>query len=130
MISRNRLIYAALVIFVVILGLSSRHFAFWPSFVHTYIGDILWALMVFLIFGFLLPRHTSFQLAASALCFSYCIEFSQLYHTPWIDAIRHTRLGGLVLGFGFLWSDLLSYLVGIGFGTAIERAMRAGPSNS
>ncbi len=40
------------------------------------------------------------------------------------DHIRNTMLGGLVLGFGFLWTDLVYYAVGIGVGTAIERGIR------
>ncbi|WP_348983054.1 hypothetical protein [Desulfosporosinus sp. I2] len=32
-------------------------------------------------------------------------------------------IGGLVLGYGFLWSDLVSYTVGIGVGILIERLM-------
>ena len=36
---------------------------------------------------------------AAALLFSYAIEFSQLYQAEWINALRHTALGGLVLGF-------------------------------
>ena len=39
---------------------------------------------------------------------------------PWIDSIRHTTLGGLVLGFGFLWSDLACYAAGVGLGVTIE----------
>lgn len=53
--------------------------------------------------------------------FSFAIEFSQLYHSPWIDSLRNTRVGGLVLGYGFLWSDLVSYTVGIGVGVLIEK---------
>jgi hypothetical protein len=45
--------------------------------------------------------------ASIALAFAWAIELSQLYHAPGIEALRHTRLGGLVLGFGFLWSDLV-----------------------
>jgi len=48
-----------------------------------------------------------------SLAFSYCIEISQLYHDTWIDAIRGTTLGALVLGHGFLWSDIVAYTVGI-----------------
>lgn len=33
--------------------------------------------------------------------FLFVIEFSQLYHAEWIDQIRDTSLGGLVLGYGF-----------------------------
>jgi hypothetical protein len=55
-----------------------------------------------------------------ALSFSVLIEMSQIYHAPWIDSIRHTTLGGLVLGYGFLWGDLACYAVGIGLGLVIE----------
>ena len=55
-----------------------------------------------------------------ALVFSYLIEISQLYHAPWIDAIRATALGGLVLGFGFLWSDILCYTVGVLLGIIVD----------
>ena len=51
---------------------------------------------------------------------SYLIEISQLYHAPWIDAIRATALGGLVLGFGFLWSDILCYTVGVLLGIIVD----------
>lgn len=44
--------------------------------------------------------------------FFYGIELSQLYHALWIDAIRNTTLGGLIIGFGFLWSDLVCYTIG------------------
>ncbi len=120
---RNRLFYLTLIVAAVALGLASRHFSFLPSFVHLYIGDVLWALMVFFIFGFLFPRQAIMRLAFYALCFSYAIEFSQLYHAPWIDNIRANRLGGLVLGFGFLWSDLIAYIVGISLGAAGETSL-------
>ncbi|MDO4536447.1 MAG: DUF2809 domain-containing protein, partial [Clostridium perfringens] len=45
---------------------------------------------------------------------------SQIYHAPWIDSIRNTTLGGLVLGFGFLWSDILCYTIGIAIGVALD----------
>jgi hypothetical protein len=52
--------------------------------------------------------------------FAFGIELSQLYHARWIDQIRHTRAGGLVLGYGFLWTDLLCYVIGIAIGCALE----------
>ncbi len=39
-------------------------------------------------------------------------ETLQLYQAPWIQAIRHTKIGGLLLGFGFLWSDIICYFIG------------------
>ena len=55
-----------------------------------------------------------------AVAFSAAIEISQLYHAPWIDSIRQTTVGGLILGFGFLWSDLVCYALGVAIGVTIE----------
>ena len=51
-------------------------------------------------------------------------ETSQLYHAPWIDRIRATTLGGLVLGFGFLWSDIACYTVGVACAMCVDLLLR------
>jgi hypothetical protein len=61
------------------------------------------------------------QIAFFSLLFCYAIEVSQLYQAPWINAIRNTTLGALVLGSGFLWSDLLAYALGVGMAFLIEK---------
>ena len=61
-----------------------------------------------------------------ALLFAYSIELSQLYHATWLDQIRHTRAGGLILGYGFLWSDLLCYGIGVAVGSILEKVIRRG----
>jgi hypothetical protein len=76
--------------------------------------------VAFLGFGLILRRQSTWRVALFAMTFSILIEVSQLYHAPWLDSIRHTILGGLILGFGFLWSDLACYAVGVGLGVAIE----------
>ena len=119
--NRNRIVYFLLIIATIVLGLASRHYStVLPQWVHAYLGDVLWALMVFLMFGFIFRLKNSRWIAIMALVFSYGIELSQLYHAPWIDALRANKLGGLILGFGFLWSDLICYTVGVGFGYIIE----------
>ncbi len=122
---RSRFTYFVGAVLIVILGLASRRFAArLPVFVADYAGDTLWALMVFAIVGFLVPRWSSFRVAAVALTVAYLVEASQLYHAPWIDSIRGTRIGGLVLGFGFLWSDLVCYAVGVTLGVMLETGLR------
>ncbi|MFK4425090.1 MULTISPECIES: DUF2809 domain-containing protein [Bacillus] len=114
---RNRLLYAMFTIVVIILGLSSRKFAFaLPDLLNDYLGDALWALMIFTGSGFLFSKIETKKLAFISLIFCYGIEISQLYHAEWIDSIRATTLGGLVLGYGFLWSDLVAYTIGVGVG--------------
>ncbi|EJQ60748.1 DUF2809 domain-containing protein [Bacillus mycoides] len=122
---RNRLLYAVFTIVVIILGLSSRKFAFaLPDLLNEYLGDALWALMIFTGFGFLFPKIEMKKLAFISLIFCYGIEISQLYHAEWIDSIRATTLGGLVLGYGFLWSDLVAYTIGVGVGMLGEFMLR------
>ncbi|MCX2824851.1 hypothetical protein COM13_11515 [Bacillus pseudomycoides] len=122
---RNRLLYAILTIIVVILGLASRKFAYaLPNLLNAYLGDALWALMIFIGFGFLFHKMKIKKIAFLSLLFCYGIEISQLYHADWIDNIRATTLGGLVLGYGFLWSDLLAYTIGVGMGMLCELMFR------
>ena len=119
---RNRIIYFILVLVVIILGLGSRCFSeYLPKWIHLYLGDILWALMIFFIFGFLFKRKNTFWISIVSLLFSFSIEISQLYQAQWINTIRHTTIGGLVLGYGFLWSDLLAYAIGISIGVLLEK---------
>jgi hypothetical protein len=122
---RNRLIWALAACAVVGLGLASRRYAWYlPEFLARYAGDTLWALMVFVMIGVLAPRLSTRWVASAALAFSYAVELSQLYHAPWLDKIRNTSLGGLVLGYGFLWSDVVCYTTGVAIGVAAELALR------
>lgn len=95
-----------------------------PRFAFKYGGDAIWAMMVFVGCGFLFPRLSTMRLALLALGIAWAVEFSQIYHAPWIDAVRSTRLGRLALGFTFNWPDLLAYAAGIGIIAVLEHRYR------
>jgi len=115
----KRVTYFILIVITIIVGLLSRHFTFIPLF----IGDILWATMIYFICRFLLiDRNTKFVVLVS-LMFCFGIEFSQLYKAPWIDNLRHTLFGRLVLGETFLWGDLLCYIIGLAIGLLVENIL-------
>jgi hypothetical protein len=119
---RNRILYFSLIVITIAAGLASRQInADTNNWVKLYLGDAIWALMVFWIMGFVFRRKSTQWVALAGLIFSFSIEISQIYHSPWIDYLRSTTIGGLILGFGFLWSDLLCYSVGIGFGLLMEK---------
>ncbi|MGJ8656256.1 MAG: DUF2809 domain-containing protein [Akkermansiaceae bacterium] len=114
---RNRPTYLALVIVTITLGLFTRS-SFLPEFlkggfIATYAGDALWASMVYFITCVIFHKSSPLKIAIIALTFSYAIEISQLYQADWINQIRYTRLGALILGRGFLWSDFLCYTIGV-----------------
>ena len=118
---KPRLTYFILIILTIILGLLSRHIAGIPLFV----GDILWATMVYWIMRFVfITKSLKFSVIGS-LIFSYAIEFSQLYQAHWINRIRHTVIGGLVLGETFSWGDMLSYTGGVAIGVAIDLLIKS-----
>ena len=120
--ARSRVAYGLGLLLVVAAGLASRRFgASLPSFVATYAGDTLYATMIFVLLAIAAPRASSARLAVTALAFCVGVEISQLYHAPWIDAIRRTTPGALVLGYGFLWSDLACYVAGVGLGASADR---------
>lgn len=103
------------------IGLGSRTFSsVLPDDVNPYLGDSLWAAMIFTGCGFLFQKMNTIMTGIISLSFCFFIEISQLYHADWIDQIRDTSLGGLVLGYGFLWSDIEAYTIGIALCTAIE----------
>jgi hypothetical protein len=119
---RNRISYFILILIVVLIGLASRNYSdLFPEWVKLYVGDTLWALNVFLILGFVFKKMSSFWLAAIAFAFSLLIEISQLYHTPWIDSMRTYKLIAVIIGFGFRWSDLVCYFVGVFIGVILEK---------
>lgn len=122
---RTRIIFFLCAVAVTVVGLASRRYqAVLPVFVGEYSGDTLWALMLFLLVSAWLAGRTVMSRATISLVLAFLVEISQLYHAPWIDGIRNTTLGGLVLGFGFLWTDLVCYTVGIIIGAVAECGLR------
>ena len=121
---RNPALWIVLILLAVALGLGSRRYAAsLPAVVAAYAGDTLWATAAFLGFGLLLPRASTWRVALLAMSLSVLVEVGQLYHAPWIDSIRRTTVGGLILGYDFVWSDLACYAAGVGLGILIELAV-------
>lgn len=111
---RNRGLLLALLLATTVSGLASREFAAeLPGFFATYAGDVLWAAALYWFLALLLARRSIPSIATAALLTSFAVELSQLYRAPWMDDLRRSTLGGLLLGHGFLWSDLLCYTLGI-----------------
>ncbi|HYO52806.1 DUF2809 domain-containing protein [Archangium sp.] len=136
---RSRALLLPLMVLAVALGLGSRSATarvYLPRLVTDYAGDTLWTVMVYLCLVFALPRLPVRLAAAAALGFSVLVELSQLVHTPWLEALRAHRLAALVLGRGFLVSDLVCYAVGTGLAAGTDlrcsrrRAMRSSVETS
>ncbi len=120
----RRIIYFFITSITVLLGLASRRYMFiFPTIIAPFIGDALWAMMVYFGFRFLFPSYRPLNSLVFAIIFSFSIEFSQLYQADWINQLRATTLGGLILGHGFLMADLISYSIGIILGSLIDASI-------
>ena len=104
----NRLNYFILILFVLILGILSRKISNIPLF----IGDVLYAVLIYFGFRFILIDFKKATSLLLSLLFCFSIEILQLVQIDWLIAIRKTTLGHYVLGVGFLWLDLLCYIIG------------------
>lgn len=123
-LQRTRLVRGGLALVVIVSGLCLRGFGFplgVPAFVVKYGGSALWATMVFLLVGLLLPGMRRTQIAGIATAIAIAIELSRLVHAPWLDAFRLTTAGALLLGRIFSLWNILAYAVGILFGARLDR---------
>lgn len=121
---RARLTYLIAVIVVILLGMSTRIFTeALPAFVADNFGDALWASMIYCGTRMLLAHKKRYWSVGLSLLFCFAIECSQLYQADWINAIRNTAIGGLVLGYGFLYVDLIRYSFGVLCAYLIDRCI-------
>ena len=104
----ERLKYFILFLLVLILGILSRKINGIPLF----IGDILYAVLIYFGFRFLIMDSKKSTSHLLSLLFCFGIEILQLVQIDWLIAIRKNTLGHYILGEGFLWLDLLCYVMG------------------
>jgi len=118
----RRLRALAALILVVGVGLASRRYdGLFPRILGKYPGDALWTMAAYLGWKLALPSMGPRGLGVMALGLSFLVEFLQLYHAPWLDGIRDTRLGHLLLGSTFNPMDLVAYTVGAATVFVIDR---------
>jgi len=119
----QRLRYAAFAVTTTVIGLAVHRVDFGPyPVVRDMLGDALWAMMMFYWLGVLVPPARWRLRTALALAICFGVEASQLYHRPWLDEVRATLPGHLILGSGFDSRDFLSYSLGVAAAALLERA--------
>ena len=107
------------------LGLASRLYRdALPFVIAEYAGDTLWATAVFLMLRLVRPAASGLALAAVTLAIAFSVEFSQLAHPPWLDALRQQPGVALVLGYDFVATDLVCYTAGVVLAWAIDALRR------
>lgn len=122
--SMERTNYLVAAFFMVALGLFSRRFSnLLPDFISQHAGDMLWSMMIYFGFRFLLGGKKILLAMVGSILFCFGIEFSQLYQADWINELRNSTMGALILGRGFLVVDLVRYLSGIAIACLVDKLL-------
>ena len=128
---RNRRRYLIAIAVLFLFGLPARLVPqFLPDFYVNYVGDGLWAMAIFFMLGLVFPTASTRRLVITTLAITYAIEISELYQADWINQLRSIKLIGLILGYTFLWSDLVMYAIGITVGALLEYFVLWKPPNT
>lgn len=122
---RARLSYVAVAVTTIAIGLwVHRGGLTLSAAAQDMAGDALWAMMMMWWVGAAIPTVPVLTRGTVALAICFAVELSQLVHAPWLDSVRGTTLGRLVLGSGFDRRDLLAYATGVLLAVVLERALR------
>jgi hypothetical protein len=109
-------------VLLIVFGLGSRRMGGLPPWVTLYAGDVAWGALFFALFCLVWPKLGTARAWLAAVLTTEFIELSQLYRSPWLDALRATRGGGLLLGQVFVWSDVVCVALGATLGAGAELA--------
>jgi uncharacterized membrane protein YGL010W len=108
-----RLILLLNILIVVPLGYVVR-FANLPNLagLHDFLGGILYQVFWILAVLFFSPRSSIVKVAIAVCLAGWAIEFLQLWQPPFLQAMRATLPGRLILGNTFTLTDLPQYPIG------------------
>jgi hypothetical protein len=86
-----------------------------------YSGGVTYVVFWILAYAFIRPSTSAVRVSLAVLLITCCLEFLQLWHPAWLEAIRRTLPGRLVLGTTFEWLDFPPYFVGAVIGFIVMR---------
>jgi hypothetical protein len=109
---RYRLALAVTSFVSIVLGYSVRFAPQVPEWFRNIWGNVAYETLWVSFFLLLLPRVKPKAMAITVCLVTFGLEFLQLYQAPWIQALRKTLPGRLILGNGFTWEDFPCYVVG------------------
>jgi hypothetical protein len=110
----RRIVCATLALVTILCGLVWRLVPLGlPAVFVKYGGSALWAVMVYWLVAFVLPRKAPRSLGFLAAVVAVAVECFKLYHSPGLDAFRLTLAGKLLLGRVFSVRDIVVYWLAI-----------------
>lgn len=111
------------IIIILPLGYWVRFHSPAPEWLNDMLGSLAYQILLMMLVAYCLPK-ASLAWVAVWVCLASCaIEFLQLWQPPFLQAIRATLPGRLILGNTFGWSDFPPYFIGSFVGWAGMRSL-------
>ena len=82
------------------------------SWVNNSLGGVLYVIFWSLLFSVLIPGSKPWKIVSIVLLITSVLEILQLWHPPFMEAIRSTFIGVTLIGNSFSWLDLVHYAIG------------------
>jgi hypothetical protein len=120
----KRTSYLLAIVLVVLIGVASRVLHTGLSLIDKYLGDALYAIMIYLLLSVVRPSMVIWQKAALAAGVMLAIEAFQLSLIPARLARSDSlalRLVAIALGTTWSWWDIVAYAVGIAGFACLDR---------
>jgi len=123
---RYRIIILLCLVVVVPLGLASKLYQgagdWW---INDYGGGMLYEVFWILLTIAIWPRASPLGVSVWVLLLTSFVEVLQLWHPPFLTAIRATFVGRMLLGTTFVWWDFPHYVLACGLTWLGLRSLRA-----
>jgi len=113
----KRLLTLLSIIIIVPLGLATKYYhGSGAPWINNHLGGlfyvVFWCLLAFLFF----PEASGWKIVSIVLLITVILEFLQLVHPKFLEAIRSTTIGRTIIGSSFNPVDFIFYFLGAGLG--------------
>ena len=125
-IAKRRLVASGLVPLVIAFGLGCKSYrGVGSEWINNWgPASVAYVLLFMLLIFILVPRADWIRRIAIGVCIGTCIiEVLQLWNPHFLETLRATLLGRLVLGNTFSWWDFPAYIIGCLLGVLVLRGI-------
>lgn len=112
-----RLAIAISLLVITPLGFASKLYRGpWHLWFNNYAGGLLYEIFWILLIALFWPKASPLGVSLGVFLVTCFLECLQLWHPPFLEAIRATFLGQALLGTTFVWWDFPYYIIGCTLG--------------
>jgi Protein of unknown function (DUF2809) len=108
----------------VILGYLVRFHGPGPEWLNDGLGSVAYEMFWIVLVLFCFPKASPLKVSIGVFAITCGLEVLQLWKPPFLETLRATLPGRLVLGNTFSWTDFPAYMIGSGLGYGWSEMLR------